>query len=132
MKVQNKIHLKTTYVKSIDFNFRKNVQKGELSTSINIETNSLFDEEVDDEYAVSFVGSFENEIFDLKTEFIAVFGTSEKIEDDFKESDFVKINSPAIAFPFLRSFIATFTLNAGVPPFVLPAYNFVQPEKETV
>ena len=58
--------------------------------------------------------------------FGAVFGTSEPIDEDFKESDFVKINSPAIAFPYLRSFISTLTLNAGLPPLILPAYNFTK------
>ena len=76
-----------------------------------------------------FKGSFKNEIFDLEIEFVAVFGTSEIIDESFKESIFVKSSSPAIAFPYLRSFISTLTLNAGLPPFILPAYNFTK-EKE--
>ena len=77
-----------------------------------------------------FDGSFENEIFDLKIEFLAIFGTSEKIDADFKKSTFVKSSSPAIAFPYLRSFISTLTLNAGLPPFILPAYNFTKENGE--
>ena len=73
---------------------------------------------------------FENEIFDLKIEFVAIFGTSEAIDDSFKKSTFVKINSPAIAFPYLRSFISTLTLNAGLPPLILPAYNFTKENGE--
>ena len=78
-----------------------------------------------------FTGNFENELFTLNIIFGAVFGTSETIDEDFKESDFVKINSPAIAFPFLRSFISNLTLNAGLSPFILPAYNFAKIKEET-
>ncbi len=35
-------------------------------------------------------------------------------------------NSPAIAFPFLRSFIHSFTVNLGISPIILPVYNFTK------
>ncbi|WP_314288091.1 protein-export chaperone SecB [Capnocytophaga sputigena] len=131
MEVQNKIHLERTFVKSITFEFKKEIQEGELNTSLEIKTNFLFNDEIDKEYIILFTGNFENELFTLNIIFGAVFGTSETIDEDFKESDFVKINSPAIAFPFLRSFISNLTLNAGLSPFILPAYNFAKIKEET-
>ena len=131
MEVQNKIHLERTFVKSITFEFKKEIQEGELNTSLEIKTNFLFNDEIDKEYILLFTGNFENELFTLNVIFGAVFGTSESIDEDFKESDFVKINSPAIAFPFLRSFISNLTLNAGLSPFILPAYNFAKIKEET-
>lgn len=131
MEVQNKIHLERTFVKSITFEFKKEIQEGELNTSLEIKTNFLFNDEIDKEYIILFTGNFENELFTLNVIFGAVFGTSETIDEDFKESDFVKINSPAIAFPFLRSFISNLTLNAGLSPFILPAYNFAKIKEET-
>ena len=131
MEVQNKIHLERTFVKSITFEFKKEIQEGELNTSLEIKTNFLFNDEIDKEYIILFTGNFENELFTLNIIFGAVFGTSETIDEDFKESDFVKINSPAIAFPFLRSFISNLTLNAGLSPFILPAYNFAEIKEET-
>jgi preprotein translocase subunit secB len=131
MEVQNKIHLERTFVKSITFEFKKEIQEGELNTSLEIKTNFLFNDEIDKEYIILFTGNFENELFTLNIIFGAVFGTSETIDKDFKESDFVKINSPAIAFPFLRSFISNLTLNAGLSPFILPAYNFAKIKEET-
>ncbi|WP_315100997.1 protein-export chaperone SecB [Capnocytophaga sputigena] len=131
MEVQNKIHLERTFVKSITFEFKKEIQEGELNTSLEIKTNFLFNDEIDKEYIILFTGNFENELFTLNVIFGAVFGTSESIDEDFKESDFVKINSPAIAFPFLRSFISNLTLNAGLSPFILPAYNFAKIKEET-
>ena len=130
MEVQNKIHLERTFVKSITFEFKKEIQEVELNTSLEIKTNFLFNDERDKGYIILFAGNFENELFTLNIVFGAVFGTSEPIDEDFKESDFVKINSPAIAFPYLRSFISTLTLNAGLPPLILPAYNFTRESGE--
>ena len=129
MEKQNKIHLKKTFVKSVNFEYKKNITGDELDISVNIRKEPIFKEGIDNEYFILFKGVFENEIFDLEIEFVAVFGTSEIIDESFKESIFVKSSSPAIAFPYLRSFISTLTLNAGLPPFILPAYNFTK-EKE--
>lgn len=130
MEVQNKIHLERTFVKSITFEFKKEIQEGELKTSLEIKTKFLFNDERDKEYVILFTGNFENELFTLNIVFGAVFGTNEKIDADFKKSTFVKSSSPAIAFPYLRSFISTLTLNAGLPPFILPAYNFTKENGE--
>jgi preprotein translocase subunit SecB len=62
----------------------------------------------------------------LSAEYIAIFETSEDYEEAFKTSKFVKMNAPAIAFPFLRSYIAHITLIAGYNPVVLPSVNFVE------
>lgn len=131
MEEQNKIHLKRTFVKSINFEYKKDItEEDQLDTSVNIRKEPIFKEGIDNEYVIFFNGSFENEIFDLKIEFVAIFGTSETIDDSFKKSTFVKINSPAIAFPYLRSFISTLTLNAGLPPLILPAYNFTKENED--
>jgi preprotein translocase subunit SecB len=60
--------------------------------------------------------------FDL--EYIAEFGTDDEISDDFISSHFPVVNAPAIAYPFMRSFVSTVTLNAGYEPVILPTINF--------
>ena len=130
MEKQNKIHLKRAFVKSVNFEYKKDFREDELDTLVNIKKEPIFKEDIDNEYIILFDGSFENEIFDLKIEFVAIFGTSEKIDADFKKSTFVKSSSPAIAFPYLRSFISTLTLNAGLPPLILPAYNFTKENEQ--
>ena len=131
MEEQNKIHLKRAFVKSINFEYKKDItEEDQLDTSVNIRKEPIFKEGIDNEYVIFFNGAFENEIFYLKIEFVAIFGTSEAIDDNFKKSTFVKINSPAIAFPYLRSFISTLTLNAGLPPLILPAYNFTKENED--
>lgn len=63
--------------------------------------------------------------FTLDVQYGAWFKLDENITEEFKTSQFPSINAPAIAFPFLRSFISTLTLNAGFAPAILPSINFV-------
>ena len=62
--------------------------------------------------------------FRLGVEAVAYFESKAPIDEDFQKSIFVKQNSPAIAFPYLRAFVSNFTINAGIVPIVLPTYNF--------
>ncbi len=64
------------------------------------------------------------ESYELSVGYTSFFETEEAITDDFKDSSFIKINAPAIAYPFLRSFISTLTLNAGYEPILIPTINF--------
>ena len=129
MKRQPKISLKEIFVQNLSFK-RKHSNEPTLETEVSISPYVNFDDEQEQVYMVMFDGKFENSLFDLSLQFVAVFGTSEIIDESFKESIFVKSSSPAIAFPYLRSFISTLTLNAGLPPFILPAYNFTKEKEE--
>ena len=42
------------------------------------------------------------------------------------------INAPAIAFPYLRSFLSILTMQAGYPPVMIPSVNFVEFAKRAV
>ena len=126
MKLQPKIFLKETFVQSLSFK-RKHSNEPYLETEVSISPFVNFDEE-GKEYRVMFKGEFENSLFNLNLQFVAVFCTEEAIDEEFKTSELVKINSLAIAFPFMRSFISTFTINSGIPSFILPAYNFSKEE----
>lgn len=44
--------------------------------------------------------------------------------ETFLKSDFVIKSAPAIAFPYLRSFISTLLINSGLNSVILPALNF--------
>lgn len=62
--------------------------------------------------------------FHFKMKAIGHFISNQEITEEFKESDFVKYNAAAIAFPYLRSFISTLFINAGFNPLILPTFNF--------
>lgn len=59
-----------------------------------------------------------------------VFRTDEAIDQDFRSSEYPYINAPAVAYPYLRSFISFITLNSGFAPAILPTLNFVEFGKE--
>jgi preprotein translocase subunit SecB len=93
---------------------------------LNLDYKAFYDVEDATLFSILFKIRLEhaNQVF-IKCEHITKFKCSEPINDAFKTGDFPKINAPAIAFPFLRSFIATLILNAGYPPCWLPSINFV-------
>jgi preprotein translocase subunit SecB len=62
----------------------------------------------------------------LSTKFHVIFQSELPVTDEYLDSPGIRINSPAIAFPFLRSFITTVSANAGYPPIILPSINFVR------
>lgn len=79
---------------------------------------------------LNFEGPENDEIFDMSVEYHALFECSMNITEEFLNSDFVKISAPAIGFPYLRSFISTFSVQGGLPPIILPSINFIQFSKE--
>jgi preprotein translocase subunit SecB len=68
--------------------------------------------------------------FKIDITYATYFKTSKEITIEFKESDFPLMNAPAIGFPFLRSFIATLTINAGYEGALIPSINFVSLAEE--
>ncbi|WP_447877590.1 protein-export chaperone SecB [Serratia fonticola] len=52
------------------------------------------------------------------------FTTDTDITPSFKTSPFIFVNSPAIAYPFLRAYIANIMLLSGYDPIMLPTVNF--------
>ena len=59
-----------------------------------------------------------------------MFRLDEEITEEFKLSDFPKINAPAIAFPYLRALVSNITLQSGFDPVMLPSINFVKLAEE--
>jgi len=66
------------------------------------------------------------ELLKSQVNMVALFETENTISEEFKTSGFVQTNAPAIAFPYLRSFISTMSINAGFSPIILPAVNLTK------
>jgi len=66
-----------------------------------------------------------DDCFKLSIEAIGHFTLNKDVEENIKKS-FVNANAPAIMFPYIRSFITTFTSNLGsvTGPIVLPPQFF--------
>lgn len=78
----------------------------------------------------SFVVSFEVSIIgqDFKMDLLMdfFFVTDNNLDDTFFRSPFAKVNAPAIAFPYIRSYISNLTMQSGYETVVLPSINFVK------
>ena len=54
----------------------------------------------------------------------STFETGDVISEGFKETHFPYVNAPAIAYPYVRTFVSNLTLNSGYSPVMLPSVNF--------
>lgn len=127
--VQNKIKFVKFFVKSLKFKNEKE-DESDVSEDLDILLNvsSGFNNENDRDYLINFkleVKSKEEDLF-IKVNAVGLFSTMDSITEEFKESSFVKVSSPAIAFPFLRSYVNTITSNSGISPIILPSFNFTK------
>lgn len=61
----------------------------------------------------------------IKITFRSQFIADAPLDEEFKKSSFALISAPAIAYPYLRTFVSNFTLNSGYAPIMLPSVNFV-------
>ncbi|MFB5944247.1 protein-export chaperone SecB [Albibacterium profundi] len=103
----------------------------ELKTS-KFEVDCLYNDEENKHFATRFnIELFApDQGFRLHITAIAHFESDEKLTHEFLNSDFTKVNAPAIAFPYVRTFISNLTLNAGYSPVYLPSFNFVSLAEE--
>jgi len=97
-----------------------------LEDNFNLTYSNGYSEEDDNAFIVKFFVelSSEEENYELKLEYIGLFSCEESITEKFKESHFPSVNAPAIAYPFLRSFVNTVTVNSNLNPLILPTINF--------
>lgn len=120
------IQLLHSYVKNLQINHEENFPENEKGT-FNFNFKEFYLDENQNEFEIHFdlVIKSKDNLF-LKLIYISIFKTENEIDEEFKNSSFPKINAPAIAFPFLRSFIATITINSGYKSIILPTINFTK------
>lgn len=126
--------MKLQMIKSsvIDLQLSKSIDidGSETNFSLNLGVGFPDDENDLNHFAVTFFSEFQiKEGYIVKIHYQSIFETDGLINDDFKKGNFPKVNAPAIAFPFFRAFVATFLVNAGYEPIILPSVNFVELNK---
>lgn len=68
---------------------------------------------------------FENVPFSLELEIEGTFGWDEELEELPNQLDMLlKENSPAILYSYLRPIITNISIEANLPPLVIPLMNF--------
>lgn len=119
-----KISLKESKVKEMSFSIVKNDDRKE--DSFDLKTRQEFPEEDNRRFDLFFEINVKDTDFDLFIKMLFIFEIDDDITEEFKVSDFPKINAPAIAFPYLRALISNITLQSGFKPVMLPSINFVE------
>ena len=103
-----------------------NMSQGVAEQGMSLSVNPLFSDDLSENlFCIDFdltCQHRENYIFHII--YRASFQTDSELTDDFKKSDFIRVNAPAIAYPFLRAFLANIMLNSGFDPLLLPSINF--------
>ncbi|MPM64490.1 Protein-export protein SecB [bioreactor metagenome] len=124
------IQLAHTYATLIDLK-RLDVIEKEPQKTFNLSFKPTTEESKKCEFKITFhLDLTDGDSFELKTEYVALFNADSDIDEDFQNSDFIKINAPAIAYPYLRSFITLLMMNSGYSNVYLPTINFVEMDKE--
>lgn len=119
-----KISLKECKVQEMTFSIVKNDDRKE--DSFDLKTSQVFPEEDNRRFDLFFEIDVKDTDFDLFIKMLFIFEIDDDITEEFKVSDFPKINAPAIAFPYLRALISNITLQSGFRPVMLPSINFVE------
>lgn len=124
-----KIQLKEWKVRNILFSLNENKSTDELqkedSNNFDLEFGHFYPEGQSKEFGIGFKIYLPDEKYSLKMEMVFLFLAEDEIPSDFSNSHFLKINAPAIAFPYLRAFVSNLTLQMGFDPIMLPSVNFV-------
>lgn len=122
-----KIQLENWKVTELTFSIRESKDE-EGGFQINLGQN--FPEEHANVFVVGFKLNLNDPDFEMDLNASFVFKCDEAITEEFKASDFPRVNAPAIAFPFLRAYISNLTLQSGLRPLMLPSINFVEMAKK--
>ncbi|AEL25699.1 protein-export chaperone SecB [Cyclobacterium marinum] len=123
-----KIQLENWKVLKVNFSAKTDISKDE--NSFDLSTGHFFPEDEVKSFGVGFEIEIIDQNFDLFVHAIFMFSLDEEITEEFKLSNFPKINAPAIAFPYLRAYISNLTLQSGYSPIMLPSINFVKAAKD--
>lgn len=122
MKLAQQLRLTLVKTRVANLTMHQGAVGKEASLNLNF-THSLL------EQGSGFLLSFECELshkegLELQLVFIAEFKTDKEIGEDFFNTGFAKVNAPAIAYPFLRAYIANLFVASGYDALMLPTVNF--------
>jgi preprotein translocase subunit SecB len=123
-----KIQLNNWKITDLNFTFLDKNKRDE--NSFGLKSSNFFPENEKKSFGVIFNLEIKDVDFDLNVESMFTFSVDDDISEEFKLSNFPKINAPAIAFPYLRAFVSNLTLQSGFEPVMLPSINFVKLAEE--
>ncbi|WP_318473286.1 protein-export chaperone SecB [Photobacterium leiognathi] len=125
------LQLRTTFVDSL--NISKLDSLIEPRDGFDLNFGCAFSEQSNDSFQVFFnlnieICAADSAIHEpthtLELKYTAIFDLDDEMTEEFRSGLFPKVNAPAIAYPFMRTFLSNTLLNAGFEPIMLPSVNF--------
>lgn len=114
----SKLHLNTDNIEGDQY-----VDQPQWKTNLNIHTDFIESKKFRITFSLNLTS--ENNASELNLTAVSFFSTNQEITKEFQESQLVIISAPAIAFPYIRTFVSNVTLNSWQNPILLPMLNFV-------
>lgn len=106
--------------------FSENPMDNSKNIDLNIIPRVFYPDNVSLEFKIIFEVTVKSEgFFNLSMQAVGHFSIEKEVDDRVKKN-FVNVNAPAIMFPYIRSFITTFTSSLGnsTGSIVLPPHFF--------
>lgn len=125
-----KIQLKGWKIKNLSFKMNDKTTRVSKRNSFNLSIGHSFPEDSVNEFLIGFMINIKDAEFRITLEMLFIFQVDQVIDEQFRQSDFINVNAPAIAFPYVRSYISNLTLQSGFAPIILPSVNFVKLNKK--
>jgi len=125
VKEQIKLNFKGVDIFNVKFSSETPLIKG-VDIHLDISPKVFYPNDSSLDFKIIFeVTLTAKEYFELKLKAVGHFSFEKNIEDAVKKS-FVNANAPAIMFPYIRSFITTFSSNLGnaTGAILLPPHFF--------
>ena len=94
--------------------------KGEMDITLRNETKKLGN----DNYEIALSTSVTNasKSMDIFVKMTARFEVEPTLDEDVKQS-LIRVNAPAILFPYIRAYISSLTGLSGLAPIIIPPIN---------
>lgn len=121
-----KIQLKGWKVQNLSFKMNEKPSRLSKENAFKLSIGYSFPDDNNKEFGIGFIINVKDAEFKISMEMAFLFQVDQLVDDRFKQSDFIRINAPAIAFPYVRSYISNLTLQSGFNPIILPSVNFVK------
>ena len=125
-----KLKIKGYHVVKLELGTDSHVSPNSTNDDLSFQIGQFYNDKVSNEFMLGFKVSISRVELQLNLEMRFIFEADSNIDEEFKQSSFPKINAPAIAFPYLRAFISTLTMQAGYETLMLPSFNFVEIAKK--
>jgi preprotein translocase subunit SecB len=124
---QNKLIFLGADVVNVQYQAFKIFEEGvENSLDLKIDAKVFYPEELKNSFGILLSATCEvKDSFSLNVSVVGKFETEENISHE-NRSHFVNVNAPAIVFPYLRSFVSTFSANCGdaLKTIIIPTQFF--------